>query len=68
MKQMIEVMTAEDIDVVIIPEGEREEIVRELATRELTGAVVLRSTLVTDALKFNSVHVEIVKNFTILYH
>jgi hypothetical protein len=68
MKQMIKVMTSEDIDVVIIPEGEREEIARELATRELTGAVILRSALVTDALKFDSVHIEVIEKFTILYH
>jgi hypothetical protein len=58
-KQMIEAMIADDLDIVIVPEK----------VEELTeGALILRSTLVTDALRFNSVHTEIIGDFTVLYH
>lgn len=58
-KQMIEAMAQDDIDVVIVPEK----------VEELTeGAMIIRNELVTEALRFNSVHVEVIGDFSILYH
>jgi hypothetical protein len=56
---MIEAMAQDDIDVVIVPEK----------VEELTeGAMIIRNELVTEALRFNSVHVEVIGDFSILYH
>jgi hypothetical protein len=58
-KQMIEAMIADDLDIVIVPEK----------VEELTeGALIIRSSLVTESLRFNSVHAEVIGDFTILYH
>jgi hypothetical protein len=68
-KQLIAAMVQDGLDIIIIPEGEGEKTVRALVEEELSeGAVVIRSSLVTPELKFNSVHVEVIGDFSILYH
>jgi hypothetical protein len=66
---LIDVMAVNNIEVVIVPDGEGKDIISELThTENAHGAIIVKNGLVTDALKFNSVHIEVLENFTILYH
>ena len=58
-KKMIEAMKEDGLEVVIVPEK----------IEELTeGAMIIKSSLVTESLRFNAVHVEVIGDFSILYH
>jgi hypothetical protein len=36
--------------------------------KDFVGAIIIKNELVTDGLKFNTHHVEVLEDFTILYH